>query len=166
MKKILIATLIACTLSSTVFCQNSVSTVYVELASKGAVYTVNYDRIFCKGKKILYSGRIGFSVERDAVSFPLGLSAITGRGQHHAEFAFAAVPYIDHYKTFLRSNDLSDKYLFLIPSAGYRFQKPEGGFFFRAYAAPFLFLDPPSNDFWNMDPRLYGMVAAALGFSF
>ena len=72
------------------------------------------------------------------------------------------MPYIDKYKSFLSKNDLSDKYIYIIPGIGYRYQKQNGGFFFKAVLSPMIILDPRSNDFWKMNPEIY--VAGSIGF--
>ena len=142
------------------------NTFYIELASRGSFYSVNYDHIFHEGNKLSTSFRIGFSIERDAISFPLGLNLITGKENHHAEFGLTLIPFIDHYKTFLSGDNLSDKKIYVIPFIGYRFQKPSGGIFFKASVSPLIFLDPPSDDFWNMDPKVYAYGNIGIGFCF
>ena len=126
-----------------VFCQYSVysqpatsdkwakNSLYAELQTKGAFYTINFDRVFHRGDKLFYSYRLGFSIEKSSISFPLGISLLFGYGKHHAEFALTLVPFIDKYKTFLSGNNISDKYLYIIPAVGYRFQRASGGFFLK-----------------------------------
>ena len=142
------------------------NTFYAGFANDGALYSINYDRIFNSKKKFLLSYRIGFSILEDAVSAPLGINMITGKNSSHAEFSFTIMPYIDKYQSFLSNNDISDTYIYLIPGFGYRFQKPQGGFFFRVMASPTIFLDPPSSNFWKMDPRLKFIIGGGLGYSF
>jgi hypothetical protein len=144
----------------------SKNTFYVELASKGSLYSVNYDRIFHQGYKLSWSFRVGFSIEKNAISLPLGINLITGKKIHHAEFGLTLIPYIDHYKTFLSGDNLSDKYLYVIPAIGYRLQKPRDGFFLKASVSPLIFLDPPSDHFWNMQPKVYAYGNIGIGFSF
>jgi hypothetical protein len=141
--------------------------VYAEGATRGPVYSINYDRIFRQGEKLAYSFRAGFSIYNSTVSFPVGINFITGLNEHHAEFSLAVIPYIDYDVHLVGSNDTeSDKYIFVNPSIGYRYQKKEGGFFLKAAAGPSIYLDPPSNDFWNMDPKLYAFGSIGLGISF
>jgi hypothetical protein len=144
----------------------SKNTFYLELASKGSIYSVNFDHIFRRGDKLSYSYRIGFSIEKNGISFPVGINMITGKKSHHAEFGLTLIPYIEQYKTFLSGNNVSDKYLYIIPSVGYRFQPHNGGFFLKAGVSPLIFLDPPSDNFWKMDPRLFFYGNAGVGFSF
>lgn len=155
-----------------VFCQYPMNnefaknTFYLELASKGSFYSVNFDHIFLRGDNLSYSYRIGFSIEKNGISFPAGINIITGKRSHHAEFGLTIIPYIDRYRTLLSGDNLSDKYLYVIPAAGYRFQRQNGGLFLKAGVSPLIFLDPPSDDFWKMNPQLFFYGNAGVGFSF
>lgn len=141
--------------------------VYVEGATRRPVYSINYDRIFRQGEKLAYSFRTGFSIYNNTVSFPLGLNFITGLNEHHAEFSLSVIPYIDYDVHLVGSNNTeSDKYIFVNPAIGYRYQKADGGVFLKAAVGPSIFLDPPSRDFWNMDPKLYAFGSIGLGISF
>lgn len=141
--------------------------IYVEGASRGPVYSINYDRIFRQGEKLAYSFRVGFSIYSNTVSFPVGLNLITGLNDHHAEFSLTVIPYIDYGVHRVGSNRTeSDKYIFVNPAMGYRYQKAGGGIFVKAAVGPSIFLDPPSNDFWNMDPKLYVFGSIGLGINF
>jgi hypothetical protein len=141
-------------------------TIYIEAASKGAFYSINYDRLFHKREKSSLSYRVGAFIEKDGIAFPMGLSLFTGKQQHHADFSLVLTPYIDHYHSFLAKEDLSDKYLYIASTAGYRYQKVQGGLFFKIAIGPLLFLDPPSDHFWNMDPKLYGVCYGGAGITF
>jgi len=142
--------------------------VYIELASRGPVYYINYDRIFRQGDKLDYSFSVGFSIAKNAVSFPFGIHFITGVKDHHAEFGVTFIPYIDYKHHLIGSNTKSDsdKYLYINPAVGYRYQKSNTGLFLKALIGPSVFLDPPSDDFWNMDPKLYTFGSIGVGISF
>ena len=142
------------------------NTIFLEVSSKGPVYSFNYDRIFKSNKNFTYSYRTGFTIEQNGIGASFGLTMFTGQNRHHAELSLVVMPYIDHYKSFLSGNNLSDKYLYITPSIGYRYQQRKGGLYFKAGAAPLIFLDPPSDHFWHMDPKVYATIQAALGFSF
>ena len=153
------------------FCQQyepfAKNTAFVEWSSQGPLYSVNYDRIIRQGEKMSYSIRAGFSLEKKAFSFPVGFSALTGAKDHHAEFSLLFIPYIDQGqkdKTLTKEN--ADKYVYINPGIGYRYQKSGGGLFIKVAAGPSIFLDPPSDDFWKMDPKLDAFVSAGVGFSF
>jgi hypothetical protein len=140
--------------------------IYVEGAGKGPYYSINYDRIIRVGQKWSYSLRAGFSVVADGISMPLGINAFTTPGNHHLELGLGLTPYVDHYRTFLAKEDFSDKYLYIVPSVGYRYQRPEGGLYFTAGLMPYLFLDPPSDDVLNVYGRVKMWAGIGLGLSF
>jgi hypothetical protein len=141
--------------------------VYIEGATRGPVYSINYDRIFRQGEKLAYSFRVGFSIYNNTVSFPVGINFITRSNEHHPEFSLTVIPYIDYDVHLIGSNNSeSDKYVFVNAAVGYRYQKAERGIFLKAAVGPSIFLDPPSNDFWNMDPKLYAFGSIGVGISF
>ncbi len=140
--------------------------IYIDLASRGPVYSINYDRIFFRSANTGYSFRVGLSLEKDAFSIPLGLSMITGSRAHHAEFSLGFIPYVDHYKKSSDNLDVSDKYVYINSTVGYRYQESKSRLFFRVAFGPGVLLDPPSEDFWNMDPKLYAFGSLGIGISF
>lgn len=142
------------------------STFYTNFSTKGAIYSLNYDRIFHQSDKIIYTYRIGFSVLKEAIALPVGINLLSAKGNSHAEFSLTIMPYIDQYRTMFSTNDLSDKYLYVIPAIGYRYQITNGGLFFKAALSPMLVLDPPSSNFWKMDPKMYFTGNIGIGLSF
>jgi hypothetical protein len=142
------------------------NTLYADFASKGAVYSINYDRVFSQGKKINISFRAGVSVLNDVIAFPLGMQFFTGQDASHIELSLTVEPYIEKYQDIFDGNNTSDKKAYIMPGVGYRYQKPGGGFFAKVVVGPIIYLDPPSNDFWNMDPVVYAGITAGVGFSF
>jgi len=142
------------------------NTIYTDFLNKGTYYSINFDRIFHQSKKNNLSYRLGFSILDNAISFPIGINLFTGKKDSHIEFSLTVTPYVDHYKNILRDIDSSDKYIYIVPGIGYRYQKPNGRFFFKLAFSPMLFLDPPSDNFWKMDPKLYFAANMGIGFSF
>ncbi|MFN8252916.1 MAG: hypothetical protein U0V75_13685 [Ferruginibacter sp.] len=141
-------------------------TVYAEGSTQGPVYSLNYDKIFSQGRIFAKSFRAGFSVYNDVLAVPAGLNFISGKSAHHAELDITVVLYIEKFQQLFSAGNLSDKKLYIMPGAGYRYQRPAGGFFFKAIASPVLYLDPPSDHFWNMDTKFYAGLSIAAGFSF
>lgn len=142
------------------------NTVYADAAIQGPVYSINYDRILSEGNRFAKTYRIGYSIYSNVLALPIGISFLSGKNSHHAELSCTLIPYIENYQKLFAAGNLSDKKLYLIPGAGYRYQKPTGGFFFKAVAAPVLLLDPPSDNFWKMDPKIYAGISIAAGISF
>lgn len=142
------------------------NTVYVEGSSHGALYSINYDRVFRFGARFTNTHRIGFSLLNNAIALPLGINFLKGDGFHHFEFGLTVVPYVQHYQHLFSAGSLSDKKIYLIPGIGYRYQPPGSGFFFKAMAAPVVYLDPPSDNFWKMDGKVYAGGSVGAGISF
>ena len=142
------------------------NTFFAEYVLEGPEYSINYDRIFSPSAKLAYSFRLGFSVLKDKIAFPIGAGIITGRNDHHAEFAMTITPLIEKNNVSNGGGTDLDKFLYLFPCAGYRYQKHRGGIFLRAMAGPAIILDPVEGDFWNMDPKVRLSFSVAAGFSF
>lgn len=142
--------------------------VYADLASQGPIYSINYDRIFRQGERLDYSFNVGFSIAKNAVSFPVGVHFITTNSDHHAEFGVTFIPYIEQKPALVGSAGKGDKdkYLYINPGVGYRYQKSSGGVFLKVLIGPSVFLDPPSDDFWKMEPKLHAFGSIGVGISF
>lgn len=158
--------LVSCFIMFQIAAQEARNTIFADGAVKGPVYALNFDHVFHTAHGNTLSWSAGFSLEHDAISAPLGIDVIKGRRDWHPEFGMLLIPYIDHYKTFLSGDNLSDKYIYVIPYAGYRLQHPDGGLFLKASVGPFLSLDPPSDHFFHMTAKLYGYASIGAGFSF
>jgi len=142
------------------------NTIYAEGSSHGAYYSINYDRIFRFGAHFTNTYRVGFSLLNNAMALPIGLNFLKGDGFHHFEFGLTVVPYVENYQKLFSAGNLSDKKIYLVPGAGYRYQPPGGGFFFKAIVAPVIYLDPPSDNFWKMDGKVYAGGSVGAGISF
>jgi hypothetical protein len=101
---------------------------YFELLGAAGLYSVNYERRFTPH----LSGRLGFAVA-PVVMFgggglvtivPVAVYGLAGGTHHHFEYGGGASG------VFQRNR--SD--VIWVPSAGYRYQRPDGGFLFRASA--------------------------------
>lgn len=152
--------------SDTTFIFLKKNALFIEGGGKGRYYSVNYDRLFKQGKKLIFSWRAGLSILPHDLSIPVAVSAFTRGLQHHLEFTLGFTPYIKDYKTFLSKNDLSDKQFYITPGIGYRYQKINGGLFFTAGFDPLVFMDPPSGNFWNFTPEFKPSAHLAAGVSF
>lgn len=123
--------------------------VYLEIGGNGGYYSVNYDRIIYDNgnnfKAAVRAGIEGLPFKRDTKSFwagflPLELSGMFGRSRHFLETGVGLTPFL------IPKNDWGKEPAYsgykpgaIIPfRLGYRYQKPEGGLFFRAGYTPFL----------------------------
>jgi hypothetical protein len=139
---------------------------FAEYALEGPEYSINYDRIFAHTPKLEYSFRLGFSVLKDKIAFPIGAGIITGRKEHHVEFSMTITPLINKVELTNGTGSDNDAFIYLFPGAGYRYQKPSGGIFLRVLAGPAIILDPAESDFWNMDPKVRFSFSLGAGVSF
>jgi hypothetical protein len=142
------------------------NTLYLEGSTRGPSYSLNYDRVFLDGVKVAWAYRIGMHWLHDEIGLPLGISLITGKQEHHAEISLTFTPYVDRANYLFREGNISDKYLYITPGFGYRYQRPTGGLFIKGLLAPLIFLDPPSDDFWNMDAKVYPLLSVGAGYTF
>ncbi|RYG53260.1 MAG: hypothetical protein EOO01_04810 [Chitinophagaceae bacterium] len=166
MKNFLLVFICMLSLNSGFGQQDHKHTVYADVSTRGPVYTINYDRIFYRGEKLSYAYRIGFHWLHDEIGMPLGISLLTGKHEHHAELSLTFTPYIDRADYLFREGNISDKYIYITPGIGYRYQKPAGGLFLKALVAPLILLDPASDDFWNMNPKVYSLLTIGAGYTF
>ncbi|HTF03234.1 MAG TPA: hypothetical protein VK826_04380 [Bacteroidia bacterium] len=114
------------------------STVYVELLGSGALYSLNYDRLFLKKDAFGLSARVGLSYMTQVHSFyiPVAINGLWGKRNHHLELS-AGVTFIliQDENNILKTTGTEIAY---VPAIGYRFQKNDGGFFFRLVVLKFF----------------------------
>jgi hypothetical protein len=129
---------------------------YLEAGGNAVYYSVNYERLFYQQAHFKIAARTGFSfiprkITNETYSdffFPFELIGLLGKSSHHLELGVGVTPIIfPGTKINLTTAEHEyDTYKFdaIIPlRIGYRYQKPEGGFFFRFGYTPFLSLEEP-----------------------
>jgi hypothetical protein len=121
---------------------NEKNSIFLEYSYEGLHYSLNYERIIINSKSLYYSVRAGVSIAENRIGFPFGGSVITGHNSHHAEFALVLTPMIEKHYLIGSNNVDKDKFIYVFPAAGYRYQKYDGGFFFHAVLGPMVILDP------------------------
>ncbi len=122
--------------------------VFFELFGPGVFYSINYDRRI----KQHLSLRAGFTswnlhgglftllgIEKlSMTAFPVMINYITGpMKSSHFEIGAGMMPSFVSGKAFFTDEEASSETVLLgIGSIGYRYQQPDGGFFFRASITP------------------------------
>ncbi|RPI75166.1 MAG: hypothetical protein EHM47_03370 [Ignavibacteriales bacterium] len=123
--------------------QSKPNSIYFEALGNGGLYSVNYDRLFTES----FGGRIGFSYLseislifssiNDFLSVPITLNYFLGNGSHKFELG-AGVVYASFsggdflgFETNSGSSNVAGT-----ATIGYRYQKADGGFLFRAGFTP------------------------------
>ncbi len=103
--------------------RNSISLEIGGYTALGALY---YERVLVNSPKFKTVAQIGYGV----TELPVALNGLISRNKHHIEFGGAVI---------FPSNIIVDSYAtnsYITGRLGYRFQKPDGKFIFRAGLMP------------------------------
>lgn len=122
------------------------NTVYFELFGNGLVYSVNYDRMVTDNISVRagYGGLTVKSIETQEEAkitmIPVLGNYLMGDGNHKLEIGGGVVMVSIDYSGNVEDIDFSIGADGAIPTGnlGYRYQKPEGGLFFKASLCPFF----------------------------
>lgn len=139
-------------------CKDSTSvvrknTVFAEVGGNGVIYSINYDRLFDVSEKFKLSGRIGVHFTNKfplryyrTISFPVEFSGLYSfyKKKHFIEFG-SGLTYLNSFDNVTRH---TEDIIILALRLGYRFQRPEGGFFMKIGFVPlydWLVINPDPN---------------------
>jgi hypothetical protein len=143
--------------------------VYLEVGGGSGIYAINYSKIFHQKGKLKLNASAGFSLLPHRLDskttwlpvVPLEISALYGKSNHHLEMGFGFTTYLTRSLAFdSKTFETIDKVVFgaFIPlRVGYRYQKPEGGFFFRVGYTPFFEVPVREGKNWSFYPYLAGV---------
>lgn len=168
--------LVFITFSQSTFAQTKSKTftaknaVYLEAGGSSGRYAINYSKIVHQKGKLKLNASAGFSMWRDQLNdfktiwlpvIPLEVSALYGKSNHHLELGLGFTSYLGrtldiNSETF----EFSEKVVYdaFIPlRVGYRYQKPEGGFFFRFGYTPIIDFPPRTGGNWSFNPYHAGI---------
>lgn len=114
------------------------NTVYVEAFGQGLAWSANYDRLFNTNKTFMNSLTVGityvpefvgFGVGDTYVGIPVSYNWLLGKKSHHLELG---VGLTSMFVIAANTGGSDIFYLAAAPKVGYRFQRPQGGLFFKA----------------------------------
>ena len=125
------------------------NSIYAELLGNGGIYSINYDRVFQLSKQVKIVPRVGFSTLEDVLIFPLEANLLLSKSSKSKNFFETGIGL-----TILKPlNGFSGQLLTIngyeynfdnkavntpvILRAGFRHQKPTGGFMYRTGALLF-----------------------------
>lgn len=124
---------------------------YFELAGNGIFYSLNYERVIYQKGLFKSAARVGITALPSKIAaqtywsgaLPVEIIGFIGRSRHHFEFGVGYTPYLHAESTINPSKAEEEFDAYQVASIvpfrlGYRYQKPEGGFFFRAGYLPAL----------------------------
>ena len=117
------------------------NTIYVELGGNAILYSINYDRLFNISNKFKLSSRLGIHYTNKVplqyyrtFCIPVevsGLYSFFGR-KHFIEIGTG----LSYFNSYDRITNHTEDILIVALRLGYRFQNPEGGFFFKLGFVP------------------------------
>ncbi len=146
------------------------NTFFLELGGNTWFYSLNYDRILLNRDKWKLSGRVGsmympsFKAEnRHMVGVPLEISYLRGRGKHFLEIGLGVTTTYDTYP--LSETRIRELAVVGVPRIGYRYQKPEGGLFFKTGFTPMagLLYNLRDRRWATQSAFVYPLVGLAIG---
>lgn len=149
---------------------------YVEFGGTGIVLSVCADRLIRVDKKRTNSFAAGFSFMHlpfsnglTMLGVPISYNVLFGKRENHFELGFGLTTMFQE-ETNVTYNSI-DYYRYVrfysVPRIGYRYQKPEGGFFFRIAFTPVIsyldvdragaYLEYPTNSYNALPFPLFGV---------
>ncbi|TXK48608.1 hypothetical protein FVR03_07880 [Pontibacter qinzhouensis] len=147
------------------------NTVYVELLGNGGFYSLNFDRILVNRENWKIAGRVGVTYfnhfdnySSQVAGVPLELSYLRGKGNHYFEAGLGLNPvYRSRYNFNKELGKQHELNIWANARLGYRYQKREGGVFYRIAYTPILSKtifskneSHPSSTSWAM-PVWFGL---------
>lgn len=148
---------------------------YVEFGGNSGRYAVNYGRIIHQKEKLKLNVSAGFSMWRHGTRrsdywlpvVPMEILAFWGRSNHHLEIGTGVTSILEPSPTTDPvTSEIDDQIVYsaaVIFRVGYRYQKPEGGFFFRAGYTPYFYFAGKADGNPTFQSILGG---ASFGWSF
>jgi hypothetical protein len=144
--------------------------VYLEVGGSSGRYAINYSKIFHQKGKLKLNASAGFSMWRNEKLdsrtswlpvIPLELTALYGKSNHHLEMGFGFTSFLGTSLDLVSGSfEFREKVVldaFIPLRVGYRYQKPEGGFFFRVGYTPIIDFPPRTGGNWSFNPYWAGV---------
>ncbi len=154
--------------------------IYLEvLGTSGSLTSIGFDQVFAQGRISFYSISTGIGyfpapIEggKPIIGVPLSVNYNTGYTNAHFEFGLGLCysqglyqeVYTDYSGNFGGSGSQSLDGIFLTNRIGLRLQDPQGGFFFRFAATPYVRMANLSGDYPDTNILLLGSLAFGASF--
>jgi hypothetical protein len=180
------------------------NTIYLEVFGQGLFNSLSYDRILFPEFRVKHSANIGLTFippisYMQVVAVPVSYNFIFGQRNHHLELGLGFTPMIfkeiginssfyvqDQIGNQTLENEKIDNInllFYLTPKIGYRLQKSDGGFFFRAtltppiaginiwrYSSTSSYSQSPSTEYFTsaafFGSRVYPWAGVSFGYTF
>ena len=152
----------------------SKNTLFAEVWGNSIFYSINYDRILINQEKWKFTGRLGFGYyyvrdrKYSVLSFPSEFTFLIGRSKHFFETGLGVSDYVEtssrEYYYFPDDKALHSVYLFC--RFGYRYQRPQGGFFLKAGLTPLVALTDAARYPFNYSEFFGVFGGVGIGYTF
>ena len=175
LKRILLSFIVGSFIFNTTFGQQlkdtsniSKNTIYFEVLGNGGVYSFNYDRIFFSKKLFKISGRVGASYIPPFVgyshvfTYPVEINFLYGK-KNYLEVGIGYTSVFNLYKENIFK--VYDIYAYPVLRISYRFQKPNGGFFFRT-GLILYFIDTAFTKYYSNYSNNKTWLGLGFGYTF
>ncbi len=137
----------------------------LDLGGHGLGYSVNYEKIILNGERFKTTAQVGIAYYPPITGLiqiwaPVIINQIYTFNKHHVEFGLGMM-FTDDYGYYQKANSLEmhkRMYNFYAGRVGYRYQKPDGKFLFRASFTPLIER--------NYSNSLYPLGGVSFGWSF
>ena len=150
--------------TNTRFNLKSKNTFFIEALGNSLFYSLNYDKILFQKRNLFISNRIGiFYLPAGGGNYkfgiPLEINFLLGKKQHFFESGLGiSYLYFDDFYWLTDGQgqifeivDQKINWVFITGRIGYRYQKPNGGFFFRVGFTPlFQIIDKRKDKYYGM----------------
>lgn len=148
------------------------NSVFLEVGGNAGQYAFNYGRMIHQKGILKIVASAGFALWADPIAgstiwmpvVPLEVSTLIGKRRHHLELGLGITSYLEaevnsswESGTLVQTKGASHLDAVLPFRIGYRYQKPEGGFFFRLGYTPFLAMPNKSREYWVFQPLFAGV---------
>jgi hypothetical protein len=147
------------------------NSVQLDLGGHGMFYSLNYERIIFNGERFKTAAQVGCSFYPPSWGYielwmPVGINEIfTLKNNHHIELGVGVVPTRSPSPEMEMYDSYSPWSSFLSARLGYRYQKPDGKFLFRAGFTPLL-EGHLGNLGRSISSGLHPLLGVSFGYSF
>jgi hypothetical protein len=135
---------------TTVLPSKKLKSIYFEAGGRAIYGSFNYEQTLKNYKNGYLTGSVGFSLIPISWfmnwAVPVNVKYVFGTKKHHLEVGLGATFHSNNYKI---GSTTYERWLYLTPSIGYRFQKPTNGLFFTANFIPTVGV----FEYWNPNNR-------------
>lgn len=133
---------------------------FVELIGHNLTYSLNLESHLKEINNINLGVRFGLGGIPNEYGAALGLTGFTGEKKGHFDFGIA-LSYVYGAQSYQDSGSekVMSSTIFIVPTIGYRYQRPTGGFFFKAGITPLFKLKElkeefASDSYWKVLPSI------------